>query len=1472
MVAYLALQVPAIQTLSAKKAARVVSERLNTEVSIGKVYFVFFNRLIAKDISIITGSTDTLLHCGKISVKFSASDLLRKNRVKLTHLTLSDGQFNILNETDSTTNLGNFLTRAFGQQSSDSAKGSSDIFVRRLKLENFHFSLYNPFFTRSFDSDAVVNFLDLSVSNINIDVKNIFFNSDTLTAGIENITFTEKSGLKSERFRGDLKIAKGLMQLNNLSYSDGFTNLNTNRLSFIYSQPGAFDDFLNDVRIEADFNNTFLNFKTLSKFAPGLASNSLSFYINGFVSGPVSNLRTENLKITSESGLTYLDINARIAGLPDIEETMAFVDINNSTTTTSDIAFIISSLNNTKPADALSNLSPFVKYNFRGRLAGLLDDFVANGTLNSNIGQLYVDVLLRNNIAEDGFDFIGYLKSDKFNVGKLVKSSVIGELTLNTYVSALLRDEASGGSKFFIDSILIRELNFNNYPYRNINAAGSYQNNTFDGRVICRDPNLDFIFQGLIGLSSKSDSYYDFFADVIYADLAALNFDKRDSISTVSLRTLANFTQNTKGDIEGTINIRGLSFTNSKGVFPIGDINILSSTGQDNFEIVLKSSFANASYKGNDFFTNFIDKFFNITLASNLPAVFPKKWGNNGNKPESKNGNSYLFTVDFNDTRAVSQLILPGLTIAEKSNLKISIDKRENVLMIINSNKLGYKNIYSQNLNLVLKGDSRNAECTVTSDKIHLFGLILDSSRVKLGLNDNLLAIRSEYTNQGDLENRMNFTSNILFTSMGESLPSIVDVTINPSELYLNGVNWSIGKSKIVVQDSTYVFHDFNIHRQNQLLSIDGIISSNPFDTLFVKVRDLDVSPFNSFISTPLDIKGVLNGDAVAVNLYKEPMVLVDIQGTDVSMSRHKLGDLKINSEWDNVSNQFLLSLSNRLGEREPLNINGYYKPSDNLLGLKIALDNFSPAYFEPFLEEILSGFSGGISGNLSLEGPPDKLNLTSTNSVLNNVSFLVDYTNVRYTVRGPVLFTPLGVTFSNVMLTDRNGNRGRVNGGIYYDNFKDLRINTLITFNNIEALNLREQDNVDFYGNAFGTGRVTIAGPLEKILIDINVTTNRNTAIHIPLSASSDVSRNNLLTFIQPSTGSHVSDDIYDDLYKTRSGTELQVKLSANMTPDAAMLIEIDKTVGDVITGYGTGLITLDINPSRDIFSIQGDYIIQSGFYKFVLQGFFERDFTIQEGGNISFNGDIARTNLNITANYRTKASVNTLIADTSSVSSRRNVDCQIRMVGPLLNPGLTFSIDIPDIDPVTKARVDAALNTDDKVVKQVMSLLVSGSFIPDVQSSIVNNSTILYSNATEVLSNQINKIFSQLDIPLDLSFNYQPGQNGRDIFDAAVSAQLFNNRVIVNGNIGSARYTDKRGDVTGDLDVEIKLDDRGRFRAKAFSHSADQYSNYLDNSQRNGIGLVYQEEFSSFKELFNSLFTNRRRRERRISQESAQ
>ena len=67
----------------------------------------------------------------------------------------------------------------------------------------------------------------------------------------------------------------------------------------------------------------------------------------------------------------------------------------------------------------------------------------------------------------------------------------------------------------------------------------------------------------------------------------------------------------------------------------------------------------------------------------------------------------------------------------------------------------------------------------------------------------------------------------------------------------------------------------------------------------------------------------------------------------------------------------------------------------------------------------------------------------------------------------------------------------------------------------------------------------------------------------------------------------------------------------------------------------------------------------------------------------------------------------------------------------------------------------------------------------------------------------------------------------------------------------------------MVGDIDIEIKLDRPGALRLNLFSHSADQYSNYLDNSQRNGVGLTYQQEFNKFSQFVKLLFASRKKKE---------
>ena len=53
-------------------------------------------------------------------------------------------------------------------------------------------------------------------------------------------------------------------------------------------------------------------------------------------------------------------------------------------------------------------------------------------------------------------------------------------------------------------------------------------------------------------------------------------------------------------------------------------------------------------------------------------------------------------------------------------------------------------------------------------------------------------------------------------------------------------------------------------------------------------------------------------------------------------------------------------------------------------------------------------------------------------------------------------------------------------------------------------------------------------------------------------------------------------------------------------------------------------------------------------------------------------------------------------------------------------------------------------------------------------------------------------------------------------------------------------------------------------------FSHSADSYTNFLDNSQRNGVGVTYQTEFNNFGQFIKGMFSSKSKRQAAMEAET--
>ena len=1457
------LQFPTVQTSIIKSITDSVSDKLDGKISIGKVYYLFFNKLILTDVSITSAQssplldslkknfnhTDTLLSCNKVSLTFSTSDLATLD-LRIKKVVLEEGEFNLFNEREIDNERYSNLDRIFKRDKNRQKDTTDGIDLKMLassvKISDFRFRLNNPF-KETFKGDSIINFADLDITGINVNISNVKLENDTLYATVRNISGKDKSGFRLNTLTGNLKIWNRQALLTDLIIEDAYSTVRGKYFYMKYNSSKDFKEYVNLVEMGLNSQDSYLSFKTIGRITPTLYNSNMAMYVTGEVEGPVKDLRSESIRISSVTGQTFLDIAVRLIGLPDVRSAMAVAEINNGYTTTNDISRIVSSINNTPKKKLFQILSPFEQYNVYGTLTGLLNDFVGDIEIQSSVGVANVDLLFRDEPGDRGQYFSGHVSTDQFNIGQIIQTPILGHVTMDATVEAKIAKEWYGGNNIKLHKLKIKELDFNKYKYRDIFAEGTYTSNSFDGKIVSNDPNLNMMFQGLFTFNKESSNKYKFYADIPYANLKELNIDNRFEKLEISMNVQSNFVKTHDNNIVGYVNVEDAHLNNSNNKYHFDRIRLSSAENHRDsiYTASVESPFIKAKYKGKATIIDFIKRIKEIAIASKIDNFLQD------NRIRKHSIGEYELDIVTNNSIGICDVLMPGLYIHQDTKLKINVDKRNNLEAALNSKRVAYEKNFFKNLNLKVSSTDSTL-VNLYSDNIRLAGIAMDSSKINLKITNNLLKANFRFKNDSLSENNAYINLSAQFKP-----DKHIDVNIdNRSHFNIKGKTWNLNNANIDYCDTLIRISDFKIINDLQSLEAGGTIAKSGKDSLGIKLSNFDIDILNAFLNKPFNFKGYFSGSAKLSELHTQPKVFLDLTGDSVMVYNNNAGRMKIMSIWNDNLKRFNILVNSKLNNKTVFTTQGYYIPKNGYLNLVASLDNLSVAYFEPFLSSVISKSSGSLSGDLKLYGTFKELKLIGDNCMFKDFKFTVNFTQVPYILNGPVMVNENGIFSKDLYITDMRGYKGKVTGKMGYNYFRDIFFDVEIDFNDMECLRTTLSHNDAFYGNAFGSGKLKITGPLKKINLDIDVITKKNTSIHIPLSSTENATRTNILTFVE-----HEDTDIdpYDSILVKKSKkvtpTELNVKMKANVTPDAEMFIEVNKELGDVIKARGTGLIDLHVNPTVDIFDIYGNYIVDQGSYRFVFGGIATKDFILDKGGVINFNGGIEDTNLDLKAIYRTKTSINTLIADTSSVSSRKNVNCEILMSGKMMNPELDFKIDIPDLDPTTKMRVESALNTSGKIQKQFMALIVSGGFIPDEQSGIANNSSIFYSNASEILSNQISNVIQQLGIPLDLGLNYQHGTGGVNVFDVAVSTQLFNNRVLINGNIGNDPYSaSSNRDVIGNIDVEVKLDNEGKIRLNMFSHAEDQYSSYSDNGsgQRNGVGIMYQKEFNSFGELF--------------------
>ena len=1483
LAAVVAIQSPTVQTVLARKAVAKLADRIDGDIEVGSIAIRPFDAVVLKDVVVrdrkpYSDGTfppqDTLLQVGYLSARFSLKGPLYKERFSISRLRLEDATFNlVLEPKEGSGKITDNLSRIL-RLNPDPNKPQEDfgdiLEASRVDVENFTFRMVNyPGAKRHRDRgyspipDNVIDWNDLEIK-ADIHASDLLVKDGVISGDADHITIEDKTGWKVSDVSGKVKVGHGQVLMDNLHIQDQHSDLYLRYFRMLGTLDDDYEDFERRVRLEGEIlSPSVFSMQTVSHFAPHLDEMTFKADLTGKVEGTISDFALKGVSFREYASGVQSQVDGTIKGLPEIETTQ--FDLN-----AKDFRFGLDGLGTFIQEWApdtkldLKKLGKGTDFCLNATAKGPLDRFAVKGALTSNAGAADVDITLRN-ILDKRRDIAigGQIRTKDLDVGRIAAIDALGPVSLTAKVDASL---APGKPQVRIDSVYVDRLRALDYDYTGIAAVGTYADDSFDGRIVCDDPNLNFLLQGKFGLSPKTrNTAYQFYANVGYADLNALNIDKRGP-SKVSLQADANFIRTPDKDLLGEINLRDVILEDASGRHNIGDITASAHANDDIHRVRFNAGFAEGTFVGEKSLVAMVSDLKELLVQKEIPALLEKP-------VNAWDGTPYEVNFKFHDAQQLLSFILPGLYIEKNTALKLKVDEEGRVDGDVTSGRLALGAKYLKDFRLNVNNHDDILRAAITGSEIKLGGLELRDNRLELAANDNHVGLAYSFDNKTEAANKasIQIEGDLFRDKDGLS----VTANAQPSSIYYKGDRWNLDSDDITVQGGRIHVDRFRVSNGAQSLQVDGGLAPKLDDTLSVRMDRFDISMLNSLLMEgKLDLQGQATGRARLVSPSKpSPGILARIACDSTYIAGRPMGQLQVASVWSEEDQRFDFQLSNLLNGARNLDVDGFLRPKDKAIRVDADLNHFNLGYAAPLLEGVFNRFGGGLDGKVNVGGTLNKLRISSEDLQIVDGLLGIDFTEVAYHVSGPVSVDTEGLHFTNVALTDDADGKGRVTGSLLFGGFKDLRLDTHIQFDRTKVLGITQPDK-PILGDVYATGRVDITGPFDALLLNIDARTVKEGDLHIPLGSSSAKASGDLLVFKQPYE--EVEEDPYEKMMresqviKKKAKSDLDIRVKVRATPAVTAHIDIGE---NVLQGLGNGLLDLRIRTSDNLFAINGDYTLSQGNFLFSTLTVVSREFTIRDGSSIRFNGDVMDSDLNVTGVYTTKADISTLLSSrTASGGSRRQVDCIIGITDKLRNPQIKFDIEIPELDPGTEGLVQSALNTEDKVMKQFLYLLIANSFLPNEESGIISagNTNMLYSNMTGIMAGQLNSIFQKLDIPLDLGLNYQQNESGTNLFDVAVSTQLFNNRVIVNGTIGNRRlYGTATEEVTGDLDIDIKLDQPGTVRLNLFSHSADQYTSFLDNSQRNGVGIAYQREFNTFKQFFRNLFSPRREREERALQE---
>ena len=497
----IALRIPAVQQFTGQKTAQLLSQKLGTQVEIGRVDFGFLNRIIIDNVVIKDQQQKNLLQANRIAARIDLLPL-GEGRISVSTAQILGAQLSLYRQHAEAKANYQFLIDSLA------SKDTTQQVPLNLQVNSFimrHSSLkYDQLDAQQ--TSGRLNPAHLHLTDISAHILLKTLTDDSLNVNIKRLAFNEQSGMAVKRLALQLTANKQRARLTDLALDLPQSQLRADSVlaSYQFNEQGFIP---NSASFKGGINNTYITPSDLKVIAPLLKDFEHRIYLTATFSGNASRIELPKLNIHSTDNDIAVVANGWVgnwdthpvwhAQAKRLVLTDHFLDVVSRQM--KDVPAMVARLGFLQLEGQCDGL-PNGDVNAQGNVTTSLGQMVVNGRFNTVTRQL-----------------TGTISTEGFNLNRLLDDERFDDIAANLEVEGTLPRQGKPdlGAKGQVS-----RFRFDEFLFSLIDVDGHYCDGTVDSHIRVDGHHRDTPFGASIDAGVSATSINDAQGTVLVSDLS----------------------------------------------------------------------------------------------------------------------------------------------------------------------------------------------------------------------------------------------------------------------------------------------------------------------------------------------------------------------------------------------------------------------------------------------------------------------------------------------------------------------------------------------------------------------------------------------------------------------------------------------------------------------------------------------------------------------------------------------------------------------------------------------------------------------------------------------------------------------------------------------------------------------------------------------------------------------------------------